>query len=356
MENRNNHEPAGAGSLLPDIMTGFCEEHLPPQRIEDALTDTGHCNGYACPRGALPRADGLPGSWNEEGYDWAKYGYKYVPEAMIRWKRHDCDYIKDGVLCCGHCHTTKESVHYLQGRQRLATKVWCLCMCQAKEAYNRIRREKETKLQAEEYRRAALPIPAMRRWTFDRDNGTNPEVHARARQYVQQFDQLKEKGIGLLLLGSDGCGKTYLAAQIVNALCDRGYRCRFTGFTEIVSEIGANREKRREYIRRLCKQDLIVLDGFGVELASATPTMDSILLELADALYKTCTPVIVTSALRFDMLLQKAVNTSQSTAVCNLLERCCCLTLKGSCGITRAMEDLAWAEKLISSPVKEDKK
>ena len=61
----------------------------------------------------------------------------------------------DGVLVCGHCHTTKESVHYLQGRQRLATKVWCLCMCQAKEAFNKARLEKERRLLAEEYRKAA---------------------------------------------------------------------------------------------------------------------------------------------------------------------------------------------------------
>ena len=351
MENRTDHEPASAGSLLPAVMTGFWETDTTGQRAGTAAADNAEGAGYAAAESAPQHSASPAGNgWNEDGYDWARYGYKYVPEAMIRWQRHACDYIKDGVLVCGHCHTTKESVHYLQGRQRLATKVWCLCMCQAKEAFNKARLEKERRLLAEEYRKAALPVSAMRRWTFAWDDGSNPEAHARARLYVQQFARLKEKGMGILLLGPGGCGKTWLAAQIVNALCDRGCRCRFTSLTEILSDIGANREGRRDYIRKLCKHDLIVLDGFGTEFSAATPTADSILLELADALYETRTPVIVTSPLNYDLLLRNTANLSQSTAVCRILGRCCCLKLQGSSGISRAMEELAWAERLISVP------
>lgn len=369
MNNRDQHEPVGAGSLLPAVLSGFCTE-APATRQAAADSDTDYCAGDGteataadtdCCTGdgteSAPQhsAVSAPG-WDETRHDWARYGYKYVPEEMIKWQRHDCDYVKDGILYCGHCHTAKESIHRLQGRKLLTAKVWCLCMCQAKEACNTVRRKKERRLLAEEYRREALPIRAMHRWTFTRDNGSNPEAHARGRLYAQQFDKLREKGMGLLLLGPNGCGKTYLAVQIVNALCDRGYCCRFTSFTEIVSEIGANREGRRNYIRNLCRHDLIVLDEFGVELGVTTPTTDSILYELADALYKTGTPVIVTSPLSYAALLQNAGNATQSTAVCRILERCCCLKLEGSCGITRAMDDLAWAESLIAVPVGGDLK
>ena len=53
--------------------------------------------------------------------------------------------------------------------------------------------------------------------------------------------------------------KTYAAVQIVNALCDKGYRCLVTSFMEIVKNLlSLNRENRQQYLDDICRHDLLV--------------------------------------------------------------------------------------------------
>ena len=57
----------------------------------------------------------------------------------------------------------------------------------------------------------------MRNWTFEHDNGRNPQT-ATARFYVESWETMQAENIGYLFWGGVGTGKSYLAACIANAL------------------------------------------------------------------------------------------------------------------------------------------
>ena len=57
-------------------------------------------------------------------------------------------------------------------------------------------------------------------WRFESATVTTPQL-AKARGYAQNWDEFKKAGIGLLLFGNVGTGKSYAAGCIANALIDR---------------------------------------------------------------------------------------------------------------------------------------
>ena len=57
-------------------------------------------------------------------------------------------------------------------------------------------------------------------WRLESAAVTTPQL-AKARGYAQNWDEFKQAGIGLLLFGNVGTGKSYAAGCIANALIDR---------------------------------------------------------------------------------------------------------------------------------------
>ena len=128
------------------------------------------------------------------------------------------------------------------------------------------RKRREEQITAEACRQHALPYPYMHRWTFANDDGGSPQATRCARRYVENFEELRKDGNGLFFFGARGAGKTYAAVQIVNALCDKGYRCLLTSFMEIVNNLlSLNRENRPLYLDEILSHDLLVFDNFGGE-------------------------------------------------------------------------------------------
>lgn len=72
----------------------------------------------------------------------------------------------------------------------------------------------------------------MREWNFDYDDGSTPAMD-KAREYVAHWSLMRNEGIGLLLWGGVGTGKTYMAACIANALIDQERRVLMTDFATI---------------------------------------------------------------------------------------------------------------------------
>ena len=77
-------------------------------------------------------------------------------------------------------------------------------------------------------RRKAMELDVMIHWDFEHDNGEDPRARELAMTMVEQFPALRKNGTGLFLYGGPRAGKSYMAAEIVNALTDRGYKCYMT--------------------------------------------------------------------------------------------------------------------------------
>lgn len=204
------------------------------------------------------------------------------------------DYYEDGLLYCGKCHTKKQRYIEILGHRKL---VGCLCSCGAADYEKARRAEQETqrKINLDRKRSQGFPDRAMMEWTFDTDDGANPELSGICKRYVEHFDEMLADGKGLLFYGTVGTGKTFMASCIANALIDKGYSCLVTNFARITNELQSDFNKRQAYFDRLNQYSLIVLDDFASE--RDTEYMGEIVMNVIDARYRVKKPIIITTNL-----------------------------------------------------------
>lgn len=203
-------------------------------------------------------------------------------------------YSDDGLLICGKCDTPKQTRVTVFGVER---SPMCLCKCEA-ERRNRIeeeRKQQEFKERVKRLRREAFPEDELQGCVFEADDLTNPRVSAIARNYVENFVEMRKNGKGLLFYGPVGTGKTFAAACIVNALIDKGYACSMTSFPRLRDTLHGMREGRQEYIDRLNRCPLLVIDD--LESEANTEYMGEIVQSIIDGRSRVGLPLIITTNL-----------------------------------------------------------
>ena len=112
-------------------------------------------------------------------------------------------------------------------------------------------------------------IPAAA-WRFDNASVMTKQL-AKAKEYAKKWDDFSREGIGLLLFGNVGTGKSYAAGCIANALIDRMISVLYFDMTDVVNRMhdirisgnfGADRDS---YLKRITRPDLLILDDLGAE-------------------------------------------------------------------------------------------
>ena len=76
---------------------------------------------------------------------------------------------------------------------------------------------------------------------------------------------MRAENIGLLLWGDVGTGKSFFAGCIANALMEKEIPVCMTNFARIINDLASRFEGRNEYIDRLFRYPLLILEDFGVE-------------------------------------------------------------------------------------------
>lgn len=147
-----------------------------------------------------------------------------------------------------------------------------------------------------------LPI-RYRGMTFEtfKAIGDHAEDKARKRlvaeSYVQKFDDLSKRGIGLILLGGSGTGKTHLACAILQALSNKAVGLYVTAaemFDQINETFERNNSRTSAEVKSTFKQvPLLVLDEIG--RSKLTPAAQSTLFKVIDARYRQLLPTIFIS-------------------------------------------------------------
>lgn len=76
-----------------------------------------------------------------------------------------------------------------------------------------------------------------------------------------------EKAENLLITGSTGIGKSYVASAIGNQACTLGYKVFYTNVTKLFAKLkmGKVDGSHIKEIARIEKQDLLILDDFGIQ-------------------------------------------------------------------------------------------
>ena len=104
---------------------------------------------------------------------------------------------EDGLLYCGKCHTPKEAYFSKEtaqwlGHDRHPTD--CDCQRAAREKQQAAESRQKHLETVEDLKRRGFADPAMRNWTFEHDNGRNPQTET-ARFYVESWETMLSKRI-----------------------------------------------------------------------------------------------------------------------------------------------------------------
>lgn len=119
---------------------------------------------------------------------------------------------EDGLLYCGKCHTPKEAYFSKETAQWLGHDRHpseCDCQRAAREKREAAESRQKHLETVEDLKRRGFTDPAMRNWTFEHDNGRNPQT-ATARFYVESWETMQAENIGYLFWGGVGTGKATL--------------------------------------------------------------------------------------------------------------------------------------------------
>ncbi len=204
---------------------------------------------------------------------------------------HENDYIgSDGLLYCGNCHTPKEfwAPFPLSDEKHLVT-VTCACREAECQRLDELKEREEARKRREE----CFQDYEMTKWCFENDDRKG-DTHAMqiARKYVDNFDRMYTDGVGLLIYGDVGVGKSFMAACIANALIDKGKNVYMTDFTTIIDDLWKNGD-RSAYRQKLNDVALLVIDDLGRE--SDSEYNKGIVAAVLDKRCRSKRPLILTS-------------------------------------------------------------
>ena len=232
---------------------------------------------------------------------------------------------EDGLLYCGKCRTPKQfrmTAPPMEGRV-----LPCPCRCE-QERQERAAAEQEAQRRRQavaDLKHKGFTDPAMREWTFANDNGKCPQMK-HARFYVEHWEQMKVENIGYLLWGGVGTGKSYFAGCIANTLMEREIPVRMTNFALILNDLTASFEGRNDYIAKLCRAPLLILDDFGMERGTEYGLEQ--VYNVIDSRYRSRKPLIVTTNIPLHDL-QHPQDTAHARIYDRLLEMCAPIRFSG---------------------------
>lgn len=265
--------------------------------------------------------------------------------AARQYSEHEGDYRnEDGLLICGKCHTSKECT--LTKSDGTARTVRCACECSvaqnAKEAEEKRKRDRLQYLDS--MRRTGFPDAEMREWTFAKSDHTDQKNENIARRYVANFDAMRSQGTGLLLCGSVGTGKSFLAAAIANELINQGTPCLMTNFSRIISRVSEKFGGDQKYLDDLNRFDLLIIDDLGSERDTEF-TWEKV-MNVVDARYRAGLPLIITTNLTLKDLADPS-DIRRQRVFSRLKEMCVFLEVNGADRRNKKMRDKMESAKLL---------
>lgn len=243
------------------------------------------------------------------------------------------DYIVDGLLYCGKCHTAKQG-EYKMPWGVVRPYILCRCEDERRKKEEADREHQKFVERVDRMRRVCFQISSetaeaaqkMKTWTFDTDNGKNEYVSNIAKRYVENFPEMRQQGKGLLFYGKVGRGKTFAAACIANALLDKGYPVFMTNFASLTNTINGMYEGKQEYIDGLSKFALLIIDDLAAE--RDTGYMNEVVHNVIDSRCRSGLPMIVTTNLTGEEL-KSAADTNKKRIYSRLFEMCIPVEVKG---------------------------
>lgn len=213
----------------------------------------------------------------------------------FRQDKEDCSYHDDGLLYCDRCGECLQTQFDISGAEDIVTiTANCDCRAAAIEEQAAAYQEMQKKRRIRELRIKGIIDSLYREHTFGVDDSPASTGSLIARQYVRNWEKMKDKGIGLALYGAIGTGKSFYAACIANALIDQGVAVQMTSFARILAQAMDLADKNK-WQRHLRTVPLLIIDDVGTE--RQTDYALEIVYSVVDDRVKSGKPLIITTNL-----------------------------------------------------------
>jgi DNA replication protein DnaC len=152
-----------------------------------------------------------------------------------------------------------------------------------------------------------------------RDVKAEAEAVDKVRAYLDRADDYAANGVGLILHGSIGSGKTLLATLLLRALLAMGFSGHFSTFTGLIDTFASgwhDEDQRVWFHRQISNTDVLVIDDIGREFKQrhmvkgegtverSRPLVVSTLDEVIRFRVANAKPTIITTNLTMDDLVE----------------------------------------------------
>lgn len=229
--------------------------------------------------------------------------YHFIEQGQRARMIVENDYIDGGLWYCGECHKPKQKRIEIGN---FTQTLWCVCGCQAED----VRKHQEKIVQEERTgyinilkSRSCLPKDYDGA-VFDRYRvrKENEKALKLAKNYVYNFEDMKQEAQGLLFYGPLGTGKTYTAACIANALMEQLVPVIMTSFVEILKDIQGKGKTESEYMDTLNSATLLIVDDLGAE-RNSTYAVEKV-YSVIDRRVRSGKPMILTTNLKVQEMIE----------------------------------------------------
>lgn len=225
----------------------------------------------------------------------------------------------EGFYICPNCKTRASAYN-----EALGCMIPSECECRKAE---RLKREESERITSLEKRRvASFTASNMLESRFESDNGSNSRISDVMHRFVENFDEYRTVGRGILLFGKSGVGKSFFAGAVGNALIDRGYRVYQTSISRLESECAESYNKQSVIDGRIYTTDLIILDDFGAERQS--DYMKEFSFRVINSLYEAKRSFFVTTNLS-SAEIKKTSDADNVRIYQRIIERCVPIEVDG---------------------------
>lgn len=194
---------------------------------------------------------------------------------FIKTEKAEGDYEKNGLLHCGKCNTPKQRWLTGKAKELLSNVAGCECSCQRTAREEREAKDARYKEQMELITRREIALAngdiastAYLQTRFKYDKRADSELSKSLKRYVENFAEMKKKGIGIMFYGEVGTGKTFYASCIANAVFDKGYSVVIDTYANLCNRIQDFGAKRDFVLNQIRYAGLVVFDDFGAERQS----------------------------------------------------------------------------------------
>lgn len=231
------------------------------------------------------------------------------------------DYRVDGILYCGKCRTPKEILVPEEQAGQLGLRsnlfsVRCACSRAKLEEKDARAQELAHRKKVEQLKKDCFgTADAMREWTFENDDGSNPKMEY-IHNFVDRWEEVCEKGLRLLIWGGIGTGKSFAAACIANALIEQGVSVIMLKLSDYID---SPQEERQALLKQMGNCKLLIIDDFGVEYNHEYVQKE--IYKVIDHRYENGKPLIITTNLPLSVF-DNPENDNEKRVFSRLQEMC----------------------------------